>query len=135
MGLVEDNAENVSNAIQTSAESLKDSTPSLLEDGKTACNLDEIVIDSMNVMGYHNPMMKNLEDNQEALLIMEKWIRTQETTACEIAAMNDILPKDQTGKIWRNQLGIKSAMKNLKDCTVIDCIEEYGLIEILEDKS
>lgn len=132
-GTIDDNAENVSNAIQTTAESVKAIDYSgLLKSGQTACNIDDIVLSEMKKSGVHDLMLLNVGEREQGIL--HDWITYDELSRCDVAILNDMFPKDSTGNVWRNQIGINKAMKNIPACHILDCMEEYGLIEILEDK-
>jgi len=131
MGILKDNAENVSDAIQTGAENIKDIDYSnLLEAGKIACSIDEIVISEMKKSAVHQEMLLNVGEREQGIL--HDWITYDELSRCDVAILNDMFPNDSTGNIWRNQIGISSAMKNIQACTIVECVDEYGLIELLK---
>jgi hypothetical protein len=124
------NAENVSDAIQTGAESIKEiDYSSLLEAGKIACNIDDIVLEKILYNGIHEGMLNNVGGTERAILL--DWNANKTATACDVAILNDLFTKNQNGNVWKNQLGMKSAMKNMPACTIVECVDEYDLIELL----
>lgn len=127
----QNNVETVSDAIQTNAGSFKDiDYASLLKAGQTACNIDKIVLSEMKKSGVHDLMLINVGEKEQGILL--DWVNDDKLSRCDVAILNDMFPNDSTGNVWRNQIGINKAMKNIQACTILDCIEEYGLIEILE---
>lgn len=129
----QDDAETVSNTIQTSAESIKDIDYSgLLDAGKTVCNIDEILVEKILFNGIHDGMYNNVGLTE--IKILNNWQVNQTATACEVAILDDMFFKNENGNVWKSQLGMKSAMKNVQACTIVECIDEYGLIELLDDK-
>lgn len=132
-GTIDDNAENVSDAIQTTAESVKAIDYSgLLKSGQTACNIDDIVLEKILYDGIHEGMFNNVGWTERAILL--DWNANKTATACDVAILNDMFSKNENGNVWKSQLGMKSAMKNVQACTIVECIDEYGLIELLDDK-
>jgi hypothetical protein len=130
---MDNNAENVSDAIQTNVDSIKDIDYSgLLDAGKTICNIDNVLVEKILFDGIHEGMFNNVGWTERAILL--NWNENQTATVCEIAILDDMFSKNENGNVWKNQLGIKSAMKNVQACTIIECVDEYGLIELLEDK-
>ncbi len=120
--------------VQDSAEDIKDiaieQAPNLLKTGIDYCEAKDIGINEILISGIHDQMLLNAEG--KAKEILDKWVITQKVTACEIAILDDILEKDGTEKIWRNQIGLTKAMKNIQGCTLITCIDEYKIIEYLK---
>jgi len=120
---------------QDTAEDLKDividQAPELLKLGIQYCDAKDIAINEILITGIHVSMLLNAEGQTKEIL--NKWVVTEKVTACEVAILDNILSKEGTEKIWRNQIGMAKAMKNIQGCTLIACADEYGIIEYLED--
>lgn len=120
--------------IQDNAEDIKDiaieQAPNLLKAGIDYCEVKDIGINDILISGIHDQMLLNAKGNVKEIL--NKWVITQKVTACEVAILDDVLEKDGTEKIWRNQIGLTNAMKNIQGCTLIACVDEYKIIEYLK---
>ncbi|MEX0861593.1 hypothetical protein [Nitrosopumilus sp.] len=122
------------NVIQDNAENIKDvvieQAPNILKAGVDYCEAKDIGINQILISGIHDQMLLNAKG--KAKEILDKWTITQTVTACEVVILDDVLQKDGTEKIWRNQIGLTQAMKNIQGCTLIACIDEYKIIEYLK---
>jgi len=123
-----------SGMIQDSAKDIKDiaidQAPILLKAGIDYCDAKNITINEILINGINDGMILNAKG--QAKEILDKWVITEKVTACEVAMLDDILQKEGTEKIWRNQIGLTKAMKNIQGCTLIACADEYKIIEYLK---
>ena len=119
--------------VQDTGEYLIDKAPEILDSGLAVCKAQDIAVNAILTTAIHNEMLLNTKGQTKEILL--NWRTTQEVTACQVAILDDLLSKeDGTHKIWRNQLGLTKAMKNIQFCTLIECEEEYGLIDYFEKK-
>ena len=119
--------------IQDTGKYLIDKTPELLDSGLAVCKAQDIAVDSILTIAIHDGMLLNTKGQTKDIL--SSWKTTQEVTACQVVILDDLLSKeDNTHKIWRNQIGLTKAMKNIQFCTLIECAEEYKIIDYLEKK-
>ncbi len=109
----------------------KDIAPELLKAGILYCDVKNISIDDILISGIHDQMLLNAKNQTKEIL--NNWIITEKVTACEVAILDYILLKEGTEKVWRSQIGIGKAMKNIQGYTLIACTDEYKIIEYLED--
>ena len=110
----------------------KENTSTLLKVGEIVCDVDDFILDEINT-SMINFEMKTKVDS-DALRILSNMEKSGNTTACEVAILDDMLTNSENGDNLRNQIGIKKAMKNIKGCTLIACIDEYEVIKYLDDE-
>lgn len=128
----EKTAEIISDAGEMIYETGKENAPELLKIEKIYCDVDDFILDEINTSLINFDMKSKVGSDE--LRILTNMQMSGNATACQIAMLDDMLPDSEKGETIRNQIGIKKAMKNIKGCTLVECIDEYDVITYLEDE-
>lgn len=130
--LGEDTAEIIIDGGETVYEIGKENAPALLEVAKIYCDVDDFILEEINTSMINFDMKTKVGSGE--LRILTNMEMNGNATACQIAILDDMLPNSETGNTIRDQIGIKKAMKNIKGCTLVECVDEYDVLTYLEDE-
>ena len=118
----------IGSTVEDNAKTVVDSVPDLVNAGQTFCNLDEIMLSEINSNAIYDEMLWNTDGWTNSILT--KWVMTERIETCEVVLLNELLAYDGNDGVYRNQLGIKNAMKD-QLCTALQCFDEKGGLSYL----